>query len=98
MAGRRQSTLEKDPLLMSAATRRWTYETPAIELWDAWVFAEVESELALEAWFSAHPDDKAQAYGSYVAALDREQQAAATLAERLANGAELSPQHGFAGP
>jgi hypothetical protein len=84
MASRRQNTLEKDPLLMSAATRRWHQEAPAIELWDAWVFAEVESELALEAWFSAPTDDKPRAYGAYVASLDREQQAAATLAERLA--------------
>jgi hypothetical protein len=98
MASRRQNTLEKDPLLVSAAARREGYLTPAIELWDAWVFAEVESELALEAWFSAPSDDKRRAHGAYVAALDREQQAATILAERLARTPELSPHHGFAGP
>ncbi|HKR98784.1 MAG TPA: hypothetical protein VJU79_04640, partial [Candidatus Dormibacteraeota bacterium] len=70
------ATLERDPLLMSAATRRWACKTEAIELWDAWVFAEVESELALESWFSATQNDKPRAYGAYVAALDREEQAA----------------------
>ena len=84
MASRRQNTLEKDQLLTSAAARRWILDTPAIEFWDAWVFAEVESGLALEAWFRAPMDDKPWAYGGYVAALDREQQAAESLAEHLA--------------
>jgi hypothetical protein len=98
MGIRRQTTLVKNPLLMSAADRRWLSETPAIELWDAWVFAEVESDLALESWYRAPTDDKPSAYAAYVAALDREERAAASLAERLELEPVRSLEHAFAGP
>ena len=82
--GTEQSALvEKDHLLMTAATRRLVEDLPAIELWDAWVFAEVETGLALGTWYHAPDDEKRNAYAAYVAALDREEQAAITLAERL---------------
>ena len=54
------------------------------ELFDAWLFAEAEATLAIEAWRSAPTDDKRDAYATYVAALDRETQAANTLELRLA--------------
>jgi hypothetical protein len=94
----RQSTLEKDPLLMSAASRRRLIHTPAIELWDAWVFAEVECDLALESWYRAGDDDKRGAYAAYLAALDREEQAATSLAERLELEPDRSLEQSFAGP
>lgn len=55
----------------------------AEELWDAWGFAAMEAELALEAWRKAARELKAAAFATYRAALDREEQAAAHLAERL---------------
>jgi hypothetical protein len=98
MAIHRQTTLEKDPLLMSAASRRRLTKTPAIELWDAWVFAEVECDLTLESWSRAADEDKRNAYAAYVAALDREEQAAASLATRLEIEPERTAEPAFAGP
>jgi hypothetical protein len=72
-----------EPLLMSAASRRIKEDIPAIELWDAWVFAEVETDLALDAWYRAAHEHKRIAHAAYVAALDREEQAANTLSLRL---------------
>jgi hypothetical protein len=54
------------------------------ELFDAWMFAETEASLALVAWRSARGAEKADAYAAYLAALDREAQAAKTLQLRLA--------------
>ena len=56
----------------------------AAELFDAWLFAETEATLALAAWRSAPADVKAEAYGVYLAAVDREARAADLLAIRLA--------------
>jgi hypothetical protein len=54
-----------------------------IDLWDAWLFAEAEASLALQAWFAAVTADKAHAHVAYRAALDREEQAARVLADRV---------------
>jgi hypothetical protein len=54
-----------------------------ILLWDAWLFAEAEASLMLEAWLSAPPTDKAFRHAGYRAALDREEHAARVLAERM---------------
>jgi hypothetical protein len=51
-----------------------------IDLWDAWLFAEADASLALEAWTCAATDEKAMAYAAYKAALNREEQAALVLA------------------
>jgi hypothetical protein len=56
----------------------------AEQLWDAWGFAAMEAELALDAWKKAARELKAAAFATYRAALDREEQAAARLAERIA--------------
>ncbi len=56
----------------------------AADLYDAWLFAEVEATLALAAWRSAPTEAKADAYDVYVAAVDREARAADVLALRLA--------------
>ena len=53
-------------------------------LFDAWLFAEADATLALATWRSARSDDKAAAYATYRAALDREAQAARMLELRLA--------------
>ena len=82
--GTKSTLIETGTLLMSAAGRRVREDIPAIELWDAWVFAEVETDLALDTWYRADHEDKRNAYAAYVAALDREEQAANTLALRLA--------------
>lgn len=52
-----------------------------LELWDAWVFAAGDATRALRDWEEAGEADLAPAYFAYQAALDREQQAAAVLAE-----------------
>ena len=52
-------------------------------LFDAWLFAEADATLSLAAWRSAARNDKAAAYATYRAALDREAQAARTLEVRL---------------
>jgi hypothetical protein len=58
-------------------------EPRASEFHDAWAFAAVESALALEAWLSAAPEEKELGYCAYMASLDREEQAATALAERV---------------
>jgi hypothetical protein len=78
-----KTTLEPEPLLVSAATRRAEIGPRAIEFWDAWVFAEVESELALATWYQAADEGKADAFAAYSAALDREERAAQMLALQL---------------
>jgi hypothetical protein len=57
------------------------------DLFDAWLFAETEASLALAAWMSAPVGEKRDAYTSYLAALDREAQAAGMLELRLADAA-----------
>jgi hypothetical protein len=52
-------------------------------LWDAWAFAAVEAELALDAWLKAAHGLKDAAFATYRDALDREEQAAAELAARI---------------
>ena len=49
-------------------------------LFDAWAYAADEARVALEAWRTSHPSDRAEAYVVYRAALDREGHAADVLA------------------
>jgi hypothetical protein len=66
-------------------TERWSWATVRPEaLWDAWAFAAVEAELALEAWRKATQSVKETTFAAYREALDREEQAAAELAARVA--------------
>ncbi|MDO8213361.1 hypothetical protein [Conexibacter sp. CPCC 206217] len=55
-------------------------------LWDAWVFAAGDAARALGEWHEATPADAAVAYAVYRAALDREERAAAVLAECVTDG------------
>ena len=49
------------------------------DLFDAWVFAARDAELALVAWSQAAAAERGQAFAVYRAALDREERAAAVL-------------------
>lgn len=51
--------------------------------WEAWLFAAADASLALASWTHAAEGDKASAYASYAAALDREEQAAHVLELRV---------------
>ena len=55
------------------------------DLFDAWLFAETDATLALAAWKYASTAEKRDAYVAYLAALDREAQAAGLLELRLAH-------------
>jgi hypothetical protein len=55
----------------------------AMDLWDAWRFAAVESTLALKNWMIASRGEKELGYDAYLACLDREEEAAIALAERV---------------
>ena len=50
------------------------------DLFDAWVFAARDAELALGAWTSSTNGERGDAHAVYRAALDREECAAAVLA------------------
>ena len=52
----------------------------AEDLFDAWVFAARDAELALDAWASGTNHERATAHAVYRAALDREERAAEVLA------------------
>jgi hypothetical protein len=59
----------------------WALNDGRLEgLFDAWVFAARDAELALGAWASSQPGERAEAHAVYRAALDREEHAAAVLA------------------
>jgi hypothetical protein len=55
----------------------------AADLWDAWRFAAVESTLALKDWTIAGHEEKELGYDAYLACLDREEEAAIALTERV---------------
>ena len=71
---------------------RWLFEAPLgwgsvnvasariEDIFDAWVFAARDAELALGAWAASPTHDRADAYAAYRAALDREECAAQILA------------------
>jgi hypothetical protein len=65
------------------------FERPE-KFWDAWAFAAMEAELALAEWKRAARELKAAAFAAYRSALDREEQAAARLATRIAPSVRLS--------
>lgn len=79
-AGHRRQVLARMPLRGRAGAPH----ALTGRLWDAWAFAAVESELALGAWTKAAREVKAAAFAAYRAALDREEEAAAALAARIA--------------
>jgi hypothetical protein len=59
----------------------WDAHSAELEdLFDAWVFAARDAELALDAWASRTNRERATAHAVYRAALDREERAAEVLA------------------
>jgi hypothetical protein len=62
---------------------RRAFDMEPLELWDAWQYAATEATLKLRIWCTAPNESKEQAHATYVAALDREEQAARVLAYRL---------------
>lgn len=50
-----------------------------VDLFDAWVYAENDVEVALAQWWAATREHKGDTYAAYVAALDREARAAEML-------------------
>ena len=67
---------------MAANSLSWAAGRPEA-LWDAWVFAAVEAELALDSWLKAASHLKGATFAAYRQALDREERAAADLAARI---------------
>ena len=76
----------KDPACESLIRRRPQVAGWLRGVWDAWALAEVQSQLALNAWKHAARHLKGEAFAAYLAALDREEQAANALAARAAVG------------
>ena len=74
----------KDPACESLIRRRPQVAGRLRSLWDARALAEVQSQLALNAWRNAARQLKAEAFAAYNAALEREEQAANALAARAA--------------
>ena len=52
---------------------------PVEEVFDAWVLAALDVEQAVRDWAATAPRERAGAHAVYVAALDREEQAADAL-------------------
>jgi hypothetical protein len=73
-----------DRSALGPISRGSTHRSRPELLWDAWAFAAMEAELALAVWNKAKHDLKAAAFATYRAALDREEEAAANLAARIA--------------
>lgn len=62
-------------------------QTRTADLWETWRMAQARSELALNTWYAAPRSDKARAYATYAAALEREALVADLLAQASVDGA-----------
>jgi hypothetical protein len=71
--------------VLSGVIHQQIPEGPTVELWDAWAFAEVDAELALKWWWEAPDSERADAFATYRAALERETQAARALEARMSS-------------
>jgi hypothetical protein len=81
--GPHTSVKSTPPIVFDGATAHGVRDAAPIDLFDAWLFAEAEASLTLQDWSSAATEEKAWAHAAYCAALDREEQAARVLADRL---------------
>ena len=72
---------DSDPMRTAVANRTWLgrQRPRPVDLFDAWVFAENDVEMALARWWAAPQHLKGDTYAGYVAALDREARAADVL-------------------
>jgi hypothetical protein len=80
---RRTSCAPAQVIAFDGGTVESLHEAEPIDLFDAWLFAEAECGLTLQGWCAAGVDEKAAAHTAYSAALDREEQAARVLCDRL---------------
>jgi hypothetical protein len=71
------------PPVLDGAVSHSVRDAKPVDLWDAWLFAAAESSLMLQTWRVTASDQRGSAYAGYRAALDREEQAALVLADRL---------------
>jgi hypothetical protein len=69
--------------LKARPDRRAIQRLRPADLFDAWMFAEADATLAMATWRAAPCEEKRDAYAAYVAAFDRETQAASIFALRL---------------
>jgi hypothetical protein len=76
-------SMSPSPIQIDAEDDRFLLDATPIDLFDAWLFAAADASLSLSAWNSAATDEKSWAYTAYLAALDREEQAALVLATRV---------------
>jgi hypothetical protein len=81
--GRDTRVRSSPPIVIDGRVADAARDAEPIDLWDAWLFAEAEASLTLQDWSSAADEDKAAAYAGYRAALEREEQAARVLADRV---------------
>jgi hypothetical protein len=80
----RAATIYTEPPVVAAG------RPPLVEVWDAWAFAEIDAEFALKRWWEADDAERANAYAGYLAALERETQAAAVLEAELREDSQSS--------
>jgi hypothetical protein len=79
-ARRRRNALAPVPITAPQLDGKTTPNAPLAELWEAWRKAQARTEAALNEWYAASKGSKAVTHAAYVAALDREELAAAALA------------------
>src|SRR6185312_16012387 len=60
-----------------------------VDIWDAWVYAQAEVELAFRSWAGAPAVQRRDLHVAYRAALDREERAAVVLAAVVHTPLEL---------
>jgi hypothetical protein len=80
---RRSSCAPTPAIAVEGASAEGLHAAEPVDLFDAWLFAEVECDLALRGWSAAGTEEKAAAHAAYSAALDREEHAARVLSDRL---------------
>jgi hypothetical protein len=71
-----------DPTTAVVANHNWLglpQGPRSVDLFDAWIYAENDVEVALGRWWAATSEHKGETYAVYVAALDREARAAEML-------------------
>jgi hypothetical protein len=75
-------------------TSVWPPANKLEDLFDAWVFAAHEARLAWDAWASAAPRVRADAYTAFRTSLDHEERAAAALAAAVtaSRGSRIGPE------
>jgi hypothetical protein len=75
-------------------TSVWPQANKLEDLFDAWVFAAHEARLAWDAWASAAPRVRADAYTAFRTSLDHEERAAAALAAAVtaSRGSRIRPE------